>query len=160
LNSPAAQPQLPIRDPRHRPTVGIEGAKHLVDVSEDELLALIEDGRVSHAWHIGLGSLHREVRILRRSLDNYLARLDGAKVTDPTDFEALTLLLPPGHTKPFLTGTDIQRALNCVSTHVINLIEARALVLQPGTSWTTGPAGSPLVTVSSFAQFLKTRRLA
>lgn len=156
------QRQLPLADPRIRPTVGMDGAKHLLDLSEDEILALLEDGRILFAWNIGLGEDRREVRILRHSLDDYLARLTcppNQARPQLSEDAARKLLLPPGHDKPFLTNGQIQRALNCVSDHVLHLVDAKALTLQPGTKYMRGPNGSALVTVASFGQFLTARRL-
>jgi hypothetical protein len=147
-------------DARHRPTVGMEGAKHLMDCGEDQVLELIETGEISHAWNIGLGADRREVRILRTAIDRYLQLPAGARAKSELSEQAVrSLLLPPAHRKPFLTNPEIQRSLNCVSAHVLNLVEAGELELQVGTGYRTGPTGTALVTVQSFERFLQNRRM-
>ena len=144
--------------------VGMEGAKHLLDLGEDEILELIEEGRIAFAWNIGLGE-RREVRILRKSIDSYLSERDGCNAdrnivdTVPTDEQALRMILPPGHQGPFLTNGQVQRSLNCVSDHVLHLVEAGALALVPKTTYRRGPAGAALVTVDSFTKFIRARRM-
>ena len=149
-----------------RPTVGMDGAKHLLDASEDEVMGYIEEGLLSHAWNIGLGHERKEPRILRAAIDAFLYWSENPKrgrglpaTAHTSDAAVLKLLLPPGHTKPFLTNPELQRSLNCVSEHVLNLVESRELELLPGTSIRRGPDGAALVTTASFARFIKTRRL-
>lgn len=153
--------------PPFRPTLGMDGAKHLLDLSEDEVISLIDQGLLSHAWNIGLGA-RREIRLLRRCIDAYAAwcanpRTGRRGLPDTgsiaNDAVIHLSLLPPGHDKPFLTNGQIQRALNCVSDHVLNLIAAKELAQLPDTKFGRGPAGSALVTLASFQQFLKSRRL-
>lgn len=146
-----------LADAKHRPTVGMDGAKHLLDFNEDLILSLISDRTLSFAWHIGLGFERREVRILRVSIDHYIAH--GSKPHALTEAQALALLLPPAHAKPFLTNGEVQRALNCTSDHVLHLVEAGDLALMPGTQYGRGPAGSALITVPSFQNFITARRL-
>jgi len=161
----ATQRQLPIKDPIFRPTVGLDGAKHILDLNEDYILDLVADRALSFAWNIGLGEERREIRILRASIDHYIAH--GSKPHALTEPEAIALMLPPAFqfkalqsiSRPYLTNGEIQRSLNCVSDHVLHLIESKALTLQPKTCYSRGPNGSALVTVSSFARFLKSRRL-
>jgi hypothetical protein len=62
-----------LRDRLHRPTVGLDGAKHLLDLNEDYIIDLIADRALSHAWNIGLGDERREIRLLRASIDHYIA---------------------------------------------------------------------------------------
>ena len=151
-----SQRQLPLADPRHRPTVGMDGAKHLLDLSEDEVIALIEEGKLSYAWNIGLGEDRREIRILRQSIDAFWEQPRGTPIPES---QAFKLLLPPGHDKPYLTNPQLQRALNCVSDHVLHLVAARELTLQPKTDYGRGPNGAALITVVSFRMFLNSRRL-
>lgn len=164
------QRNLPLADARFRPTLGMDGAKHLLDLSEDEILALIDEGLITHAWNIATPSAEkREVRILRQALDAYVTWNENPKLVPArpgvpitanyTDALIFSFLLPPSHVKPFLTNGELQRSLNCVSDHVLNLIDSRALELQPGTKYTRGPNGCALVTVTSFERFLKQRRL-
>ena len=103
--------------------------------------------------------------------------LHGSKPHNLTEHEAFALLLPPGWRlpkscgetvtfmagtvaeRPYLTNGEIQRSLNCVSDHVLHLIESKDLTQQPKTDYRRGPNGSALVTVASFHRFIKSRRL-
>ena len=161
------QRNLPLSDARFRPTMGMDGAKHLLDLCEDEVLGLIDEALLTHAWNIGLGGERREVRVLRAAVDAYIAWDQGRKDSrharpsthSLSDAAACKLLLPPGHAKPFLTNGQVQRSLNCVSDHVLHLVAAKELALQPDTEYRRGPNGTALITVSSFESFLKSRRL-
>ncbi len=143
----------------HTPAVQMDGAKHLLGLTEDEVLELIESGALSFAWNAALsGAGRRMVVVLRASIDFYRETL-GAKRHELTDAQAFRLLLPPGHSKPFLSNGEIQRALNCGSEHVLNLFDAGELKKLPGSSIGRGPSGEALATLESFRRFIERRRL-
>lgn len=156
MPSPLQRP-LPLAVPAYRPLVGMDGAKHLLDLNEDYILGLIHDRALSYAWDIGIGVDRCCVRLLRASIDHYIQH--GSRPHPLTERQVLSLILPPGHTKPFLTNPEVQRGLNCVGDHVLHLLAAGRLALQPGTTYSRGPAGSALVSVPSFENFLRNARL-
>jgi hypothetical protein len=120
---------------------------------EDDVLALIEeDGLLPWAWNIGLGSA-REIRVLASCVDHFAAT--GKRVKRPWR-EVLTEILF-GCDKPFLSGKEIKLILCCSPTTVSNLLRAGELKPLAGTSWTTGPKGSALVSCESFTDFLLRR---
>ena len=149
----------PMRVATFRPTAGMESAKRDLDLNEDYILSLIADHSLSYAWDVGLGKDRRMVRILGASIEHFVAH--GSKPHALTEDAAFALLLPPGLApdRPYLTNGQIQRALNCVSDHVLHLIDAKDLTLQPKTDYKRGPNGSALITITSFQRFLKSRRL-
>ena len=154
------QRHLPIADPTFRPTVGLDGAKHLLDLNEDYILDLCADRALSYSWNIGLGKERRELRILRASIDHYIQQ--GSKPHTLAEPDAFDRLLPPGFPaaqRTWLTNGELQRALNCVSDHVLHLVEAKELQLLPRTDYRRGPNGSALITLASFRTFLQKRRL-
>jgi hypothetical protein len=55
-----------------------------------------------------------------------------------------------------ITGLHIQRICNVSATHVTALIRRKLLV--PLSGWRTGPGGSPRILISSFLEFLESRR--
>jgi hypothetical protein len=145
---------------------------------EDDVLALIEEtGGLTWAWNIGrvngetphaagLG-IAREIRILTKCVEHFAKTGKGLDWT----FERVLKEVLRGYKKPFITGTRLQIILNCSSTHIMNLLNSELrtpnaahrtpnseLRLVPGTSWTTGPAGSPLIVTESFIEFLKARQ--
>jgi len=121
---------------------------------EDDILAMIEDGQLEYAWNIGLGA-SRTIRIYPACIDHYL-RTGGTRPFRGTCSDHIRRSLGG---KPFTTGTRLALLLNCGGTHVINLVEADALCLQPGTAWSPGPHGSPLITMQSIEQFFAQRRI-
>ena len=151
---------------RCRPTAGIECARHLMDMDEDSIVRLIEGGELSHAWNIGLGRTRSLCRILRASIDEYMAAngrpVDGGGDLKPsrmTDAQVFNLLLPPGHSKPYLTGPELLAILNCSSSQLLALIAAKALKLERGCRIRKGRNGFPLVTVDSVRAFIERRRI-
>lgn len=156
-----AQRQLKLGDPRYkRPTMSVDAAKGILDCTEDDILAMVEEQGALVAWNIAIpGAERRELRLLTQSVSEYLRdnpdHSDCFHTTICPDY-AIQLVLP-GHNKPFVTGLEVQRCLNCGSTHVINLVSAKALTtLGP---WRRGPGGSPNISRESFAAFLKSRLL-
>jgi hypothetical protein len=157
----ATQTQLKLRDPRHkRPVMTMGAAKGILDVSEDEILAMIDERLALIAFDVATpGSERRELRILTHSVAEFLhdnPDNDPCYHTMTPPSEALRLVLP-SHSKPFFTGIELQRAFNCSSDHIISLIEAKALKLVPGSRYQPGPGGSPCITRESVVAFLKAR---
>lgn len=143
----------------------VDAVKGALDRGEDEVLDLAAAGWLV-LWNIaGPQAERREVRILARSVSTALKHLDG-ELEEPPRWrweDVLVLLGLAGRdgsqVKPWLTGREVQRLLNCSSTHVINLIECRpaALRVMPGTSYRSGPGGSPAVARESVIEFLRDR---
>lgn len=144
-----------LRDARFRPMIGVDGAKAILDLGEDECLALIDSGELE-AFNIGIGD-RREVRFVVKTVEHYFRTL-GSRPLELTFDEITALVLP--HAKPILTGKELQRSFNCCSTHIINLVCAKLLRTQPGTDWRQGPNGSPVITRASVVEFLKQRRIS
>ena len=156
-----SQRLLNLNDPRYRrPTMQIGAVKGILDIGEDEVIALIEEGSLV-AWNIALpGAERRELRVLTQTVALAQARMvssgsarSGAQLI--TEKETFTLLFP--HAKPFVTGTEAQRMLNCGSTHVIRLVNEGCLEQCKGSKYRRGPNGSPAITRESFEGFLRER---
>jgi hypothetical protein len=147
-----------LRDPRHRrPMMSVDSAKGALDRNEDEVVELI--GAWLVAWNIASpDAQRRELRILTRSVSMAVKFLDTDTRPPRWDWQEILGLVLPAHDKPWFTGIEIQRMLNCGSTHVVeNLIEKKALRMMPGTTYSTGPGGSPVVQRESFVSFLSAR---
>lgn len=155
-----AQRKLVLDD---RPTLvlaTVSSARHyLPGHDEDDILALIEEfGFIAFAWNIALTkTASREIRIFPGCLEWY-ARTHGRGQYSRTEDQVFADLLAPIR-QDFIKGKTLGLILNCSGTHIINLIEARLLTLQSGTSWSAGRNGTPLITVASAKQFLTSRRL-
>jgi hypothetical protein len=159
MTTAVRQLEIPnLRDPRHRrPMMTMEAAKGALDRNEDQVLGLVGTWLV--AWNIASpDARRRELRILSRSVSLASKFLDSIEQPQCWDGREVLRLVLPAHDKPWFTGLEIQRSLNCASTHVIeNLIEKKALRLMPGTSYCSGRGGSPAVQRESFIHFLEQR---
>ena len=122
---------------------------------EDDLKSLWEEGRILYAWNIGLGE-SIDARLLPDAIDHY-ARTQGKTPYPRTEDQVLAQLCMSA--KPWLTTTQLKIMLNCGATHIMNLIEAGQLKLQPGTQYGRGGANVALITIPSIKNFLKQRRL-
>lgn len=144
---------------RYRSLAGIESVKlMLVDYDEDELIALAFDElKLGPVWNIAKRKARaRELRFLTSAIRRF--KLNGGRRPQKiSEAEILREILPQTG-KPFFSGKEIQKSLNCSSTHLMNLISERSLRTQPGRKWHSGTGGSPLITRVSFEQFLTARR--
>jgi len=154
---PTLQRKLILTDESLCPMITIEGARErLPGHDEDDILALIEEGAIEFAWNIGLGE-RREVRMLKRAVE-FCAATGGARRLNWSDARVAAEVLK-GSDKPWIEGVRLKLLLNCSSTQVISLVEAKALAVMPGTSWDRGPGNSPQISTESFKRFLVTRRI-
>ena len=127
----------------------------LIDKNEDQVLGLIEDGKLAWAFDVSLLGPKRgrskELRVLPATVANYMrgqaCSLEWADV--------LRLLLP--HDEPVILSKDITRVLNVSSTHVYHL--ARRKLIVPLSTWRRGRGGCARFAAESFVKFLKSRRV-
>jgi hypothetical protein len=154
--SSAVQRQMDLRDPRYRPTTDTNAAMALLDLSADEVLALVDSGDLA-GFNIAVDANgRRELRILASSIAHYHNTLGSRPVA--LDFEKVVKAILP-HNKPVISGVELQRMLNCDSGHVINLLLARELEAVKGTSWGAGRGNTASVTRASVIEFLRRRLL-
>lgn len=123
---------------------------------EDDVLALIADGFLGVAFDIGLQS-RREVRVWRKAVE--FLKATGGSRRMPVDWPQAVREILCGWDKPVIPGTRVKLILNCSATHVINLVEDKQLLLQPGTSWDVGRGNTPQITTASFKEALKFWRM-
>jgi hypothetical protein len=163
-----AQRELGLKLERYQlPVMDVSTAKGFLAMTEDQVLAAIEEQLALIAWNIASPkTLRRELRILTQSVSLYLAKNPErcpeyycADFCPDTAAECLLDFIDGRHAspRPWIDGKEIQRAMNCGSTHVINLVESKCLKLMPGSDYQRGPGGSPNIIRASFLQFLKTR---
>ena len=145
---PPAQSFLAIRCELRRPTVDLACARAILDLHENEIKLLAEQG-IFPAWNIArqlptpqsaLPTPRSERRFLTRALRDWA---DQKPVTRDEDF--ITRLLY-GQEKPFILGKYFCMAWNCDSGHMINLVEDHTLVLLPKTSYSRGRGKTPCIT--------------
>jgi hypothetical protein len=153
----AAEPvpvSLPAPMPRQRskPLLPVRGVMSLIDVDEDQVLRMVEEGELDWAWDVSSDPKRahsKELRILPACVAAHLRgesrSLEWADV--------LRLLVPEG---PVILSKNISRILNVSSTHLYNLARRKQIV--PCSSWRSGPDGCARFPVKSLVQFLQTRR--
>ena len=138
---------------RSKPLLPVRGVMSLVDKNEDQVLGLIEDGKLAWAFDVALDpkrGRNKELRILPAAVADYL-RGQACLLEWP---EVLRLLLP--HDEPMLLSRDITRILNVSGTHTYHL--ARRKLITPRSTWRRGPGGCARFATKSFVEFLKSRR--
>ncbi len=169
LGSVAHPPiQLPLsrlQDPRIKiPMVDLAGAFAILGCAkEPEIVDFAESGSC-WAWHIGdLNARRCEWRFLAKSLTSLQASLKDMDIDElllhpikrqPATWAEVLSIVLPRHDKPFFSGRECKRALNCRRVHFINLIYSGQL---PGSDYRRGPNGSPSVARKDFIHFLEQR---
>ena len=146
----------PAPPPRHgsKPLLPIRALTSILDKNEDQVLRLIEDGRLAFAWNVALDpkrARSRELRILPAAVTDYM-RGQPCSLDWPA---VLRLLLP--HDEPVILSKEITRVLNISGSHFYHL--ARRKLLGPCSTWRRGRGGCGRFTAASFTKFLKERRV-
>jgi hypothetical protein len=135
---------------RARPMLDVWAACALLDLQEDAVMARIEDGRIGLAFDISSESARKAtVRIFTPCLHAMLAGEPAAPW--PLD-RALGQILP-GKSATIPAA----RALNCSSSHVMNLLAEGSLRAAAAKRHRTA---SPFVTRISVLNFLSERRFS
>jgi hypothetical protein len=151
-----------------RPMVDESAAMALTGAeSQEEIIALIEEGRLRWAWNVARpgASRRREVRILGESINEFLAgaeRTSGIAADSEEEFSQVQgVIFPsivPRHGAT-VRSICVARALNISSDQALMLGRDKALRFASGTKCKTGQEGSPRFDFSSVVEFLKLRRL-
>lgn len=145
-----------------RPLWTISGATAWLRRHPDDILRMIEDGRLEWAWDIAAGPCkrRREIRIWFESME--WARRNLANPASPT-------LLPPaltesqvigriiGHHRPLLRGSEVQALLNCDRNLIFRHLRAGAL--RATSRQASNTCRTPLILRESLEQFLRDRRI-
>ena len=142
------------------PLLGVNGARALTGLDEDELMNEIGQRRILWAWNIALQAEGRtELRIWNRSLVCWIE----PHLTQPRDLAGVLATILPA--KSELTGTldskEVKRLLNTGHTHVANLCAAGQLVEhgKSGKRAVSGPNGKRIITRGSVVEFFRTRQI-
>jgi hypothetical protein len=125
-----------------------------LDMNEDRVLELVEEGKLIGFNIAAKKSGRRELRALTRSVEHY--RETGGKKCLVLEWPEIFRMIVPND-KLFVHGLEVQRGLNCNRTHVQNLIASGLLVSCKKAR--PGPGGSPIITRMSFENFLIGRLL-
>jgi hypothetical protein len=134
------------------PFATVGAARTLLDLDEDDICRLIEDGRIAWAFNICASNKARrkELRILPVALADYKAQ----RPCQITWAQVLRQALPSNAAE--FPCVRVGHVLNCSNTQVIALVKARLLkVVRP---WRRGARGAAMITRDSFIRFLQHRR--
>lgn len=149
---PVSQPAAMLRK-GSKPLLPVRGVMSLVDRNEDEVLAMVEEGKLAWAFDVALDTEHgrsKELRILPACVASYLrgqaCSLDWGEV--------LRSLLP--HDGPVILSKEIARVLNISGTHLYALARRKQIV--PSSTWRTGKGGCARFAAKNFVEFLKSRQ--
>lgn len=140
--------------------VSADAAMAVLDLRQpEELLELVERGHILYAFNVACqGSRRSELRLLARSVEDYLALRAGHKAPPIESWEAVLRLIFRDPGRPQRWDTIYRRW--CVSqAHVRNLCKSGELRLVRGSLPHRGPTGSPLVEWASLVDFLERRRV-
>lgn len=154
VNMPiTSQLELDLVLPASRPMIPIEVAMTCADRDEDQVLSLIECGKLEWAWDVARhGANRREIRIWRDSL---MAFLQGKTGGSAIDAEVIGRILP--HSRPELRASEIRHMFCCSQSHISHLVEDGQLTAT--TLSQRGPLGSAKITRQSIITFLLNRRV-
>lgn len=147
-----------------RPFFSINAVMGLLNQEEDDILNLIELGRLEYAFDIrSAGAAKREPRVLAQSVTHYLKwRASGAQGECPSLGKSLDQILRDlwPHQKPTLRISEIYRCWNCSSQHVLTLWREGHFGPTPDLRpLTSAQRTSPVVPRPLVINFLKSRRL-
>ncbi len=133
------------------PLVGIETCKSVLGRTEDQVLSLIESGKLRFCFNLAAPDAHRAMyRVLSLSLVDFAF---GTSTQPGTETDAFKYILPGSQTE--VRCSAVARAFNVSGTHVHGLIRTGCLQLaRPGRF----PKDSPQVSRASAVEFLKSRR--
>jgi hypothetical protein len=148
--TPRAQLALPLALPAHRPLVPVEVAVVILDRDYDEVVSLIEEGKLMPAWNIASpGCERREIRIAREGL---LRMINGQGESLKAEE-----MLP--HHRDTLRTTELQRFFSASQWHVQGLCNAGELEVEGERAVVRGPNAFSRVTRTSVLNFLNRRTI-
>jgi predicted DNA-binding transcriptional regulator AlpA len=141
-------PPAPAPRQRSKRLLPVRAVCSIIDRDEDQVLSLLEEGKLAWSWDVGLSKRTKELRILPAVIGAYLRH-------EPCSLkwsDVFSLLVPDS---PTILAREVSHILNVSSTHVYNLIKQNALASYSAPR--TGPFGSARIPTDSFGQFLKNR---
>lgn len=161
--SAALQTILPMRAERLGALLDVHCVRARLGLNEDEALSL---ARIEWGFDISSGEAKRMELRIPASVVEHFEQL-GRPRQSPAAWEDIKTEITRGAVKSFefrvssfefIEGTTAQLILNCSSTHLNSFIPYQ-LKLVPGTNYQSGPNGTPKITVESFLEFLRKRRV-
>lgn len=170
--------------PNGRPMFHLKAVVTILDLREDDVLALIETGELSWAWDIrSRDAERRDVRVWRDSVLSFLdSKRVGHSVAHPfsepvtptqnglpkrvghsvatghqalTEDKVLSSLFP--HSGAEILSTEVQRMFSASQDHIRNLVQQELLAAL--NAYSRGPYGYVRISRASVLTFLRSRRI-
>lgn len=155
-NPVVAPPRLP--GTGRRPLMSMNAAMGELDLDEDDVLVLIDEGSLLWAWDIaGKGAGSRTVRVLTESIEDLVYSRKRPYTDDESEWLRVASLVFPD--KPVIVTYELARSLNCGRQLAVNLVHTRQLKTVPGTRIRSGPCGSAQIVTASAKEWLRKRRM-
>ena len=147
----------PITFTVQRPLISLSTAAALANQSTGELLLRLEDGSIRYAFDVATpNASRRAVRILARSLADYLAGAELVRHESPQELPDVVASMFPALAEAIRTET-LSRILDCDGDHTLDLV--RAGCVQVVNQFRRGQGGTALIARRSCEGFLIGRRL-
>jgi hypothetical protein len=146
------------------PLISLQAATVYLGCGRNEILKLVEDGRLRWAFDIsGVEANRREARIARESLFEFVGfQTAPPRESENEEDELLQLIERMVPEKKLehraaMTVREVARSLGCTYCHVRNLLNEGSLALAPEVAQ---PYHAKLVSRDSFVDFLRERRMS
>jgi hypothetical protein len=141
-----------------RPVMCMSAVMWRLDLDEDDVLVLIDEGALLWAFDIaGPGAERRAVRVLTESVDDLVYSRKRPYTDDESEWQRVASLVFPD--KPVIVTCELARSLNCGRACAINLVHAKQFKTVPGTRIRQGPNGSAQIVTASAKEWLRKRRM-
>ena len=142
-----------------RPVLKLSTAADVMDLSEQDTIAEICEGRVRWAWNLATGSSRPFVRVLTRSVVCWLLERDGTVIPQPTTHdEAVRAVLPPmALAAGTITGKELKRIFRVGHHHIAALVDDMNVLTErtrPAHAPRSGINGSRVLTTKSVIELL------
>ncbi|HEX5218252.1 MAG TPA: hypothetical protein VFZ59_01690 [Verrucomicrobiae bacterium] len=139
----------------------VDTCEILLDLSRQQVLERIEDGRIAWAFCISANkSARRDIRVLTACVIELLGHKTGLpkKTANLTFDEVIELILP--HHRPDLKGTELQRLLGVNPDTIRQITKRKGWVMSQRPKERYGPNASPKYSRGSVIEFFRKTRIS
>lgn len=145
-----------------RPVLPLTTAADVLDMSESDVVAEIQQGRVRWAWNLSAGEKETFVLVLTRSIVCWFAKRDGLHLPQPVNMdEVVRMILPPmSLATGIIYGREFRKIFRVGKNQVAALLEAGLLEerKRPEHAARSGINGSRHLTRASVVELLIKRQ--
>jgi hypothetical protein len=148
----------PIQAAEPRPLMPISAVMTWLDLDEDDVLGLVEEGALPWAFDIASDSAQRRaIRVLAESVWDLTRKQTRSYGDEESEWKRVAGLIFPA--KETIVVCELARALNCCRGLARMMVQAKQFCLVPGSICRPGPGGSPQIVTASAAEWLRKRRV-